>query len=99
MSKNAASIPTPKLRGLVVDDDGLVIGILEDFVVNGGRLSDVVKNEAGVCEERREKWAKQIREAVALLHEIDVVWGDGKPENVLVESGSDNCYLVDFGGS
>ncbi|KAH6719147.1 hypothetical protein BKA61DRAFT_271496 [Leptodontidium sp. MPI-SDFR-AT-0119] len=99
MSKNAASIPTPKLRGLVVDDNGLVLGILEDFVANRGRLSDVVKNEVGVCKERRAKWAKQIQKAVALLHDIGVVWGYGKAENILVESGSDGCFLVDFGGS
>ncbi|KAH6703024.1 hypothetical protein BKA61DRAFT_494016 [Leptodontidium sp. MPI-SDFR-AT-0119] len=99
ISENAASIPAPKLRGLVVDDDGVVLGILEEFIANEGRLSDVVKNDAGVSEERRAKWVKQIRKAVALLHEIDVVWGDGKAENVLVGSGSDDCFLVDFGGS
>lgn len=100
MSKNAASIPAPKLRGLVVDDDeGVVLGILEDFIANEGRLSDVVKNDAGVSEERRARWVKQIRKAVALLHEIGVIWGDGKAENVLVGSRSDDCFLVDFGGS
>ena len=99
ISENAASIPAPKLRGLVVDDEGVVIGILEDFIENQGRLSDVVRNDAGVSEERRARWVKQIRRAVALLHEIDVTWGDGKAENVLVGSRSDDCFLVDFGGS
>jgi len=99
LSKIAAFIPAPKLLGLVIDDDGVVIGILEEFIPNKGRLSDVVKNEATVSEERRAKWVKQIRKAVALLHEIDVVWGDGKAENALVGSESDDCFLVDFGGS
>ncbi|KAH7356676.1 hypothetical protein BKA65DRAFT_604464 [Rhexocercosporidium sp. MPI-PUGE-AT-0058] len=99
MSRIAASIPAPKLQGLVVDDDGVVLGILEDFIENEGRLSDVVKNDVGVLEERRARWMKQIREAVMLLHEIDVVWGDGKVENVLVGSESDDFFLVDFGGS
>jgi hypothetical protein len=99
ISKSAAPIPAPKLLGLVVDDDGVVIGVLEEFIANKGKLSDVVKNEAGASEERRAKWVKQIRDAVALLHEIDVVWGDGKAENILVGSESDDCFLVDFGGS
>ncbi|KAL2073758.1 hypothetical protein VTL71DRAFT_11084 [Oculimacula yallundae] len=99
VSKSAVSIPAPKLLGLVVDDDGAVIGILEKFIENKGTLSDIIKSDEGLSEERRAKWAKQIREAVALLHEIDVVWGDGKAENVLVGSGSEDCFLVDFGGS
>ena len=99
MSRSAVSIPAPKLLGLVVDDDGIVLGILEEFIENEGKLSDVVKKEAGVLEERRAKWAKQIQEGVALLHENGVVWGDGKAENVLVRRGSDDCFLVDFGGS
>jgi len=37
----------------VVGDDGVVLGILEEFVANKGRLSDVIKNEAGVS--RREE--------------------------------------------
>ncbi|CZR53809.1 uncharacterized protein PAC_03691 [Phialocephala subalpina] len=94
ISKSAASIPTPKLLGLVVDDDGVVLGILEEFIANKGRLSDVVKNEAGVSEERKAKWVKQIRKAVALFHEIGVVWGDGKAENVLVGSESDDCFWL-----
>jgi len=69
ISKSAASIPAAKLLGLVVDDDGVVLGILEEFIANKGRLSDVVKNETGVLEERRAKWVKQIGKAVALLHE------------------------------
>jgi tRNA A-37 threonylcarbamoyl transferase component Bud32 len=99
MSKSGGSISAPKLLGLVVDDAGVVLGILEEFIANKGRLSDVIKNEAEISEERRAKWVKQIRKAVALLHEIDVVWGDEKAENVLVGSESDDCFLVDSGGS
>ncbi|KAK0120228.1 hypothetical protein ONS95_011634 [Cadophora gregata] len=99
LSKNEAYFPVPKLLGLVVDDDGSVIGILEEFIANEGRLSDLAKKDAGVSSETRAKWAKQIQDIVALLHEIDVVWGDGKAENVLIRSGTDDCFLIDFGGS
>ncbi|TVY36765.1 hypothetical protein LOCC1_G008107 [Lachnellula occidentalis] len=49
--------------------------------------------------ERKRKWAEQTRRNLELLHGIGVVWGDGKPENVLIHSETDDCYLVDFGGS
>lgn len=98
ISRRRTSIPVPKLLGLVVDDDRNIIGILEDLIRNQGRLTDVVEKEAEIFKERKIKWAKQIRQAVALLHETDVVWGDGKPHNVLVD-GWDDCFLIDFGGS
>lgn len=51
-----------------------------------------------VGRERRGKWARQIRQTVDQLHEIGVVWGDGKTENVLVDSETDDAWLIDFGG-
>ena len=30
---------------------------------------------------------------------MGVVWGDGKPGNILIHAESDECFLVDFGGS
>lgn len=49
--------------------------------------------------ERRQKWAAQIREMVDLLHKIGVVWGDGKPDNVLIHEVTDDAWVIDFGGS
>lgn len=71
-SKFAASLPAPKLLGLVVDDNGILIGILEEFIVNRWKLSEVLKKKA-VFEERRRKWGNQIRDAIVQLHEIDVI--------------------------
>lgn len=33
-----------------------------------------------------------------MLHEVDVIWGDARLENMLIDNESDDCYLVDFGG-
>ncbi|KAI0133248.1 hypothetical protein F4776DRAFT_125823 [Hypoxylon sp. NC0597] len=48
--------------------------------------------------DRRKKWSLQIRETIAQLHEISVVWGDAKPDNVLIDSKTDDIYIIDFGG-
>ncbi|XMA20792.1 hypothetical protein WAI453_013583 [Rhynchosporium graminicola] len=73
MSKGRASIPAPKLLGLVINNGGVVLGISEEFIENEGTLSDMVKKDTGVLNERRAKWAKQIQEGIELLHENGVV--------------------------
>ncbi|TVY42044.1 hypothetical protein LCER1_G008983 [Lachnellula cervina] len=103
-SQHADSISAPRLIGFVVDDDadeGACIGILEEYIPHVMTLGRCLKNinTEIVAAERRRKWAEQVRRNIALLHGIGVVWGDGKPENVLIHSETDDCYLVDFGGS
>lgn len=34
-----------------------------------------------------------------LLHEAGIVWGDGKPESILLGKEKDDVYLIDFRGS
>ncbi|KAI1190754.1 hypothetical protein F5B17DRAFT_38204 [Nemania serpens] len=48
--------------------------------------------------ERRKKWGAQVQETVDLLHEIGVIWGDGKPHNVLIHKETVYAWVVDFGG-
>ncbi|KAF1963921.1 hypothetical protein BU23DRAFT_585827 [Bimuria novae-zelandiae CBS 107.79] len=45
----------------------------------------------------REKWIQQITHSIHELHAHQIVWGDAKPNNVLVDV-LDDAYLVDFGG-
>ena len=44
------------------------------------------------------RWAHELDACVAELHEAGVVWGDAKPDNILVDA-DDNIWIVDFGGS
>ncbi|RDL33118.1 uncharacterized protein BP5553_08557 [Venustampulla echinocandica] len=79
----------------------MIIGILEEYIPTGV-LSDLRGLEDGDVEastERRKKWGAQVRETVDLLHEIGVIWGDGKPHNVLIHKETDDAWVINFGGS
>lgn len=98
VSKHASSIRAPKLIGLICEDDGVITGILEEFFPHASTLGRMEGIHAISCG-RRKKWAEQITQSIVLLHEIGVVWGDGKPGNILINSETDDCCLIDFGGS
>ncbi|KAG9237548.1 hypothetical protein BJ875DRAFT_481186 [Amylocarpus encephaloides] len=77
------------------------VGILEDYSYNRGliALRDVDGDELlKASTAMKEKWAKQISETVEKLHEMGVVWGDGKADDVLVKGVTDDAWLIDFGG-
>jgi len=94
-------------------ENGHIVGLLREWIDPGDRGGCLEvyyppshePNPACAAEsdsitpakERREKWAAQIRETVVRLHAIGVVWGDGKPHNVVIDS-MDDAWLVDFGG-
>jgi serine/threonine protein kinase len=99
MSKVASSVQTPKLLGFVTDNDERVVGILETFIPHAQNLSRIEGGINGISEAQRQDWAGQIKDMIETLHEIDVIWGDAKPQNVLIHSETNACYLVDFGGS
>ncbi|KAL5316987.1 hypothetical protein ACEPPN_016039 [Leptodophora sp. 'Broadleaf-Isolate-01'] len=99
ITADASSIRAPRLFGFVVDDDENTIGILQDFIPHEFTLGRVKGGLAIVSHEKRKRWVEQIRRTVEQLHEVGVVWGDGKPDNVLVHAETYDCWLVDFGGS
>lgn len=44
----------------------------------------------------RQRWADQISEAVAKLHEAGVVWGDASPRHIIIDQ-DDNAWACGFG--
>ncbi|KAI1812944.1 hypothetical protein GGS20DRAFT_508771 [Poronia punctata] len=104
-------IRVPKLLGLVIvkdeegneNENGRVIGFLQEYVPcsDTWELSTLrnVESISSISKSRREKWARQIRETVRVLHdEIGITWGDGKAGNVLIHRDTDDAWIVDFGG-
>lgn len=93
-----AKMPTnpslPQLVGVLDSGDGCVDRFLTPFVP-GKSLAFTFEATSS----QKAQWKKQISDAVRLLHERDMVWGDVKPDNVMIHSESKRAILVDFGGS
>lgn len=74
-----------------------LVGLLLTYIENKGTLKDLAP-WSDCTNEDRLRWSTQIQNYVKCLHEADVVWGDAKPENVLIDMKCD-AWLIDFGGS
>ncbi|KAH5336012.1 hypothetical protein HBI23_047770 [Parastagonospora nodorum] len=84
-----------RLGGLVIHSDGLsVLGLLVEHIHGSKTLDEAAE---GSSEEERAQWMQQLRATVKQLHDGKIIWGDGKPDNVLIDSNSD-VWVIDFGG-
>ncbi|KAK4452212.1 hypothetical protein QBC34DRAFT_321442, partial [Podospora aff. communis PSN243] len=99
LSKGSTSIRIPRLIAYIKHaENGHIIGLLREWIpsgIRGGRLKEVCTFTTD--KKRREKWATQIRETVDHLHGIGLVWGDGNPSNVIIDS-NDDAWLIDLAG-
>jgi serine/threonine protein kinase len=95
-------------------DHGGVIGLVETFIPhthteesskeegkNKGRrnfrtLADMDLTKVGI--HRREKWISEIHETITHLHRVGVTWSDVRADNILINSITDEAWLIDFGG-
>lgn len=85
-----------RLHGLVRNNDGVTLGLLLTYIdCKRVTLSCAVKPGTDVSQ--RERWAAQIQEAIGQLHDAEIVWGDAKADNVLIDV-NDDAWLIDFGG-
>jgi serine/threonine protein kinase len=85
-----------RLLGLVRDRNNEVYGLLLTFIDCERRtLFCAIQQETP--KHLRQRWATQVHDVVAELHNAGVVWGDAKPDNVLIDQ-NDNAWVIDFGG-
>lgn len=83
----------PKISSLLVNGDEKVIGFLSPFI-HGVLLDDITSASSM----QKNKWKNQLEKTVRSLHEHGIVWGDAKPDNVIVRSTDDKLFLIDFDG-
>lgn len=84
---------------IVMDDNDFILGILLTHIDCGRPLSTIVHPEEpnDPPPALRERRMAQIEAALSALHANDMVWGDVKAENVLIDE-NDNAWLIDLGG-
>lgn len=90
----------PLLRGLVhFDKDSpttKMMGFLLDAIEEPTPLTRML--DSSVPEEKRNKWAEESARMVDVLHQHNIVWGDSKGDNFMVDKNED-LWIIDFGGS
>jgi hypothetical protein len=83
-----------RLEGLVQDQQGILFGLLLSYI-DGEPLGHLfMPSIAKTC---RQQWVRQITSTLHSLHEAGIVWGDAKPDNILIDTSS-NAWIIDFGG-
>ncbi len=94
----------PRVTGLVAFDNTeptptgrkKIMGILLTDIPGPTPLTLLL--DESVEQERREKWAKEAERITDVLHEHEIIWGDAKADNFMVDR-ADNLWIIDFGGS
>ncbi|KAG7419247.1 putative serine/threonine-protein kinase KIN1-like protein [Fusarium oxysporum f. sp. rapae] len=84
----------PRLLGYIHHKDTKqILGFLRQWVP-GCRLSDIIISSTA---QNKHKWASQVRQTIETIHRHGLIWGDGKPSNIIIDE-QDNAWLIDFGG-
>jgi serine/threonine protein kinase len=90
-------VRVPRLIGVAQDDQGsYVIGLLLSWVDCRNRSLECSLGPETPLTLRR-KWDMQVTTTLDCLHKADIIWGDAKPANILIDINED-AWIIDFGG-
>lgn len=91
-------IKVPKLLGFVSSDNSKteILGFLLTPIASPRPLTTLLKSS--VPRSQRADWATKSEKYVNTLHEHDIIWGDAKADNFIVDE-HDELWIIDFGGS
>lgn len=91
-------IKAPRLLGFVAFETSKTnaMGLLLSHIDNPKPLTKLLKSS--VSESLRASWSTKCETYVSLLHDNNIIWGDAKADNFMVDS-SDELWIIDFGGS
>jgi hypothetical protein len=90
----SGQIRVPKLEALVMsEEDGFIHGLLLTAISDQGTVLERRDDPIAL----RKRWYNEIERMLRVLHASDIVWGDFKPDNMLIDD-DDNVWIIDFGG-
>ena len=82
--------------GVVLDTKGEVVkGLLISFAEQGALIDVIYDGEGKIPWRRRERWAKEIVQGLAEIHEAGFVQGDFTLSNIVIDS-NDNAKIIDI---
>lgn len=97
IEKLGLDIKVPRLVGFVrFGDSEEVMGFLLSHIEAPIPLTKLLSSS--VSQEKRDSWSKKSKEYIDALHKHDIVWGDAKADNFMVDA-EDELWIIDFGGS
>ena len=85
-----------RLLGVIKDDGNRLIGLLLTYV-ECDFLTLACAIEPDTSASIKQKWVDQVTGILTQLHKVGIVWGDAKPDNVLIDK-NDDAWIIDFGG-
>lgn len=86
---------TSRITALVFwdNDDSCLMGFLLEYIEGETLMSR--RDDASKIQ--KTKWIRQVKATVRRLHRAGIIWGDVKPDNVMINTEGD-AIVVDFGG-
>ncbi|KAH6953456.1 hypothetical protein DER45DRAFT_575905 [Fusarium avenaceum] len=90
------SLRISRLMGLVRNETGQTFGLLLSYI-DCDRKTLLCAARPDTPSHIRQRWAEQVHDMVNQLHAAGIIWGDAKPDNVLIDNSND-AWLIDFGG-
>jgi hypothetical protein len=90
----SGQIRVPKLGALAMsEEDGFIHGLLLTAISDQGTVLERRDDPIAL----RKRWYNEIERMLRVLHASDIIWGDFKPDNMLIDN-DDNVWMIDFGG-
>ena len=73
-----------------------IMGLLLTAIPSATPLTILMDSEVSLS--KRQKWGREASRIVSVLHSHNIVWGDAKGDNFMVDE-NDELWIIDFGGS
>ncbi|KAL5118691.1 hypothetical protein ACEQ8H_003368 [Pleosporales sp. CAS-2024a] len=98
LGKLHLDIKVPHLMGFVSFENSKteILGFLLTPIASPRPLTTLL--QSSIPRSQRAEWATKCEKYVKTLHDNDIIWGDAKADNFMVDEDNE-LWIIDFGGS